>query len=171
RPDLVEWILSKLDPLSRLGGFDPASATDNWHARPTHTLRFAEILAKLSASRFTLAEVLYLFTVDDQHCGDIFPLQDECEASELPLALPADECGFSLWHLRRQLLDAPVPELAPDSNWRISVAVDSTVSAEGCVPCDEPKKSLHVEATISEGCTDHWDWQRVSRTLTDELGF
>ena len=171
RPDLVEWILSKLDPLSRLAGFDPASATNNWHALPTHTLRFAEILAKLSASRFTLSEVLYLFTVDDQHCGDIFPLQDECEASELPLALPADECGFSLWHLRRQLLDAPVPELAPDSNWRISVAVDSTVSAEGCVPCDEPKKSLHVEATISEGCTDDWDWQRVSRTLTDELGF
>src|SRR5205823_1310888 len=82
RPDLVEWLLSKLDPLSRLAGFDPASATDNWHALPTHTLRFAEILAKLSASKFTLAEVLYLFTADDQHCGDIFPLQDECEGGE-----------------------------------------------------------------------------------------
>ena len=171
RPDLVEWLLSKLDALSRLAGFDPASATDNWHALPTHTLRFAEILAKLSASKFTLAEVLYLFTVDDQHCSDIFPLQDECEASELPLALPADECGFSLWHLRHKLLGAPAPELAPDLNWRISVAVDSTLPAEGCVPCEEPRKALHVEATISEECTDEWDWQRVARILTDELGF
>ncbi len=171
RPDLVEWLLSKLDALSRLAGFDPASATNNWHALPTHTLRFAEILSKLSASKFTLAEVLYLFTVDDQHCGDIFPLQDECEASELPLALPADECEFSLWHLRRKLLGTPAPELAPDSNWRISVAVDSTLPADGCASCEEPKKAVHVEATISEECTDEWDWQRVSKILTDELGF
>lgn len=171
RPDLVEWILSKLDPLSRLAGFDPASATDNWHALPTHTLRFAEILAKLSASKFTLAEVLYLFTVDDQHCGDIFPLENECEASELPLALPADECGFSLWHLRRRLLGAPEQQLGPDSNWRISFAVDSTVPADRCEPCEEPRKAVHVEATISEECADDWDWQRVSKILTEELGF
>lgn len=171
RPDLVEWILSKLDPLSRLAGFDPASATNNWHALPTHTLRFAEILAKLSASKFTLEEVLYLFTVDDQHCGDIFPLQDECEAGELPFALPAEECGFSLWNLRRKLLGTPAPELAPDSNWRISVAVESTLPADGCAPCEEPRKAVHVETTIFEECTDDWDWQRVSKILTAELGF
>jgi hypothetical protein len=171
RPDMVEWLLSKLDALSRLAGFDPASGTDNWHALPTHTLRFAEILLKLSASKFTLAEVVYLFTADDQHCGDIFPLQDECEGSELPLALPADECGFSLWHLRWKLLGTPAPEIAPDSNWRLSVAVDSTLPAGSCAPCDEPRKSVHVEATIFEECTDDWDWERVSRVLTDELGF
>ena len=37
---------SNLDPLSRLAGFDPASATDSWHALPTHTLRFAEVLCE-----------------------------------------------------------------------------------------------------------------------------
>ncbi|MFL9966303.1 hypothetical protein PQR02_35990 [Paraburkholderia sediminicola] len=171
RPDMVEWLLSKLDALSSLAGFDPASATDNWHGLPTHTLRFAELLAKLAASRFTLAEVLYLFTVDDQHCGAIFPLQDECEASELPLALPADECGFSLWHLRHKLLGTPAPEMAPDAGWRVSVAVDGTVAGDGCAPCDEPRKAVRVETTITEECVDDWDWSRVSKILTDELGF
>jgi hypothetical protein len=48
--EFLDRLASELDPLSRLAGFDPASATDNWHAAPNHTLRFAEILAKLCAS-------------------------------------------------------------------------------------------------------------------------
>ena len=49
-PEFVKLLTANLDPLSRLAGFDPGSATDSWHALPTHTLRFAEVLAKIYAS-------------------------------------------------------------------------------------------------------------------------
>ena len=68
--------------------FAPASATDNWHALPTHTLRFAEVLAKVTQSRFRVAELLYLFTaVDDPDvylyenfkCGTARNYSDYCD--------------------------------------------------------------------------------------------
>jgi hypothetical protein len=87
--EFLDRLTSDLDPLSRLAGFDPTSATDNWHAAPNHTLRFAEILAKLCASPFRLAEVRYLFTADllpDAHSP--FPLQETHEALARPLDVP-----------------------------------------------------------------------------------
>ena len=47
--EFVDLLASNLDPLSQLAGFDPSSLPA-WHALPTHTLRFAEILAKIYAS-------------------------------------------------------------------------------------------------------------------------
>ena len=49
-PELVKIIAANLGPLSRLAGFDPDTPGDTWHALPTHTLRFAEVLGKVYAS-------------------------------------------------------------------------------------------------------------------------
>jgi hypothetical protein len=105
--DFAAILVSKLDTISRLVGFDPGSPTDNWHALPTHTLRLAEVLTKITQSRFHIGELLYLFTADDDPgSGEPFPLQPAIEAQELPLGLPDDEAGFSLWRLRQALLEA-----------------------------------------------------------------
>ena len=58
--DFIKLLTANLDPLSRLAGFDPATAS--WHALPTYTLRFAEVLAKIYASDFTVGELIFLFT-------------------------------------------------------------------------------------------------------------
>ncbi len=105
--EFAEKLAANLDTLSALAGFDPASATNNWHALPTHTLRLAEVLEKICASRFTIDEILYLFDTDDPGVSDgLFPLQEQSEANDQPFDLPDDEHEFSLWHLRRELLDA-----------------------------------------------------------------
>ena len=117
--DFATVLATRLDALSKLCGFDPASATDNWHALPTHTLRLAEILAKITQSRFRITELLYLFTAaDDPDGGEPFPLQGELEAQELPLGLPDDEAEFSLWRLRRELLAAAEEFDCEDWHWR-----------------------------------------------------
>jgi hypothetical protein len=106
-PEFVKLLLANLDPLSQLAGFDPASPAGNWHALPTHTLRFAEILAKIYASDFSVGEILYLFTVQDHLDGDDpFALQTQDDALDLPLALPDDLHEHSLWRLRAKLLEA-----------------------------------------------------------------
>jgi hypothetical protein len=110
-PEFVKLLASNLDPLSRLAGFDPASADDNWHSVPTHTLRFAEVLAKIYSSDFSVEEIFYLFTAGDHLDGnDPFPLDEQNEALDLPLDLPDEQPEHSLWHLRRKLLEAPVTD-------------------------------------------------------------
>jgi hypothetical protein len=105
--EFLEMLASKLDALSALAGFDPASTTDNWHKLPTHTLRFAEVLAKIHQSKFRVSELLYLFTANtDFDGGELFPAQDDGEAVEHPLGLPDDERKVSLWRLRKELLAA-----------------------------------------------------------------
>jgi hypothetical protein len=117
--DFAAMLAAHLDALSQLCGFDPASAADNWQALPTHTLRLTEILAKVTQSRFRVAELLYLFTVaDDPGGGEPFPLQEELEAQELPLGLPDDEARFSLRRLRRELLAAADEADCEDWHWR-----------------------------------------------------
>jgi hypothetical protein len=103
--DFIKLLAENLDPLSRLAGFDPDRATDTWHAAPTHTLRFAEVLAKIYASDFGIGEMLYLFTADEHLDGDDpFALQPPNEALGSPLDLPDDETPFALRDLRRALL-------------------------------------------------------------------
>lgn len=110
-PEFVKLLASNLDPLSRLVGFNPAVPTDTWNAVPTHTLRFAEVLAKIYGSHFGVGELLYLFTADDHLDGDDpFPLQEPNEALDLPLGLPDDEHKHSLWALREKLLKVEISD-------------------------------------------------------------
>ncbi|WP_395110179.1 neuraminidase-like domain-containing protein [Actinomadura sp. SCN-SB] len=106
----TKLLAENLDALSVLAGFDPGADGDTWHARPAHTLRFAEVLAKVYASDFGVGEVLYLF--DDAHLDgeDPFPLQPGNEALDSPLGLPDDDREFSLWRLRLALRDAEVAD-------------------------------------------------------------
>lgn len=116
-PDLVKLLLSNLDPISRLAGFDPASAIDSWHALPTHTLRFAEVLAKVYASDFSVGELLYLFTADPHLDGDDpFPLQDDNDALDFPLGLPDEDREHALWRLRERMLEVEVSD-DEDEDW------------------------------------------------------
>jgi hypothetical protein len=107
RPELIKLLRGNLDPVSVLAGFDPLIGADTWHALPTHTLRFAEVLAKLAGSNFGVGEILYLFTADPHLDGDDpFPLQEGNEALDSPLGQPDDEHEFALWTLRHKLLEA-----------------------------------------------------------------
>ena len=94
RRDLTDNLMT----LSNLAGFTTA---DTWYAKPTSTLRFSEIIAKIYASKFTVMEIIFLFTVTpripNEHPFPIFfNLTD-------PLAFP-EKCQFDLWCLRRKLL-------------------------------------------------------------------
>ncbi len=110
-PEFAKALASNLDELSLLAGFNPTAPADTWHALPTHTLRFAEVLSKIYASHFRLDEIFYLFTAGAQsEAGNVFPLQEEDEALEFPLSLPDDEPQYSLWKLRHELLEACVSE-------------------------------------------------------------
>jgi hypothetical protein len=114
-PEFVKLLTANLDPLSRLAGFDPDSPTDSWHALPTHTLRFAEVLSKVYASDFSVGELIYLFTADPHLDGDDpFPLQEENEALDDPLGLPADDPERELKRLRAELLDAEAEDADGD---------------------------------------------------------
>ncbi|MGA8742244.1 MAG: neuraminidase-like domain-containing protein [Terracidiphilus sp.] len=115
-PDFIKLLEDNLDPLSKLAGF--GAGADSWSTAPTHTLRFAEVLAKIFASRFTIGEVLYLFNADVHLDGeDPFPLQDASEAADSPLGLPDDEDRFSLRALRRKLLDINLEEDDSPCGW------------------------------------------------------
>jgi Tc toxin complex TcA C-terminal TcB-binding domain len=109
--EFIKMLSSNLDPLSRLAGFDPSTPDRTWHARPTHALRFAEVLSKIYASRFGVGEILFLFTVEDALEGDDpFRLPTEEESLDSPLDLPDDGRAFSLWSLRRALRDVNVSD-------------------------------------------------------------
>jgi hypothetical protein len=107
--EFVKMLASHLDRLSVLAGFDPASTTATWQALPTHTLRFAEVLAKIYASRFHTDEIFYLFTAGPE-AGGLFPSQGNEGALEYPLNLPDDERHHSLWKLRHRLLEVHISD-------------------------------------------------------------
>ena len=118
-PEFPKILAANLDGLSAFAGFDPPSATDHWHALPTHTLRFAEVLSKLYASTFSIEEIFFLFTVQPHLDGDDpFELQEDNEALDLPLGLPDEDERDGLWRLREKLLEARNEEPAQEWHWR-----------------------------------------------------
>ncbi|QNA89208.1 hypothetical protein G4G28_13375 [Massilia sp. Dwa41.01b] len=122
----MKILRANLDALSQLAGFDPASTP--WHAQPTSTLRFAEILAKIYASAFTTGELLYLFT-SDQHLNgdDPFFAQDRNEALDQPFDYPEEGHPFDLWHLRARLLEPLAEEQAQAIGWH---AIESAMRTD-----------------------------------------
>ena len=143
-PEFLKLLAETLDPLSGALGFDPARPADTWHARPTHTLRLAELLAKLYAGDLGVGELRYLFSADDHLQGDDpFPLQPPNEALDDPLGLPDDDSEHSLWELRRALLDVTVGE---DGDG------DGDAGADG------------------DG-DEAWTWHRIDAALRVELGY
>lgn len=133
-PEFIKLLQQNLNALSALAGFDPATATDSWHAHPTHTLRFAEILAKIYASEFGVGELLFLFTTQPHLRGDDpFPLQTDNEAGDSPFGLPDDDECNSLFTLRKKLLAVEIDtEQAEHWSW---AQMDSVLREEfGFVP-------------------------------------
>jgi hypothetical protein len=122
--EFIKLLEDNFDALSRLAGFDPLVAAWTWHAHPTHTLRFAEILAKIYASDFSVGEVLFLFTADIHLDGDDpFPLQDTNQAKDRPLEMPEEDHRQSLIALRQKLLHARVDDAAGETlTWRAIAA-------------------------------------------------
>ncbi|KAI6777886.1 uncharacterized protein J7T54_000024 [Emericellopsis cladophorae] len=131
-------LAENLSHLARLAGFSLDAAQDpSWHFDPVCTLRFAEVLAKICASRFTVGELLFLFTVQDHVDGDDpFPIAPQLETASHPLSsLPDDELEFSLEALRKTLLRAEDDE-------------------DEC-------------AALSDDACDALDWSRVQGILHD----
>ena len=113
RGEGIAHMADNLDALSRLAGFNPPTATnpstDTWNSAPGCTLRFAEVLAKISASHFRIGELLYLFNAaPPQDCEDPFLLQDSEDALNYPLDQPENEREHTLWKLREALLAVEV---------------------------------------------------------------
>lgn len=99
---------SNLDDLAALAGFEPSVP---WNAKPTCTIRFAEILSKLYASNFTPGEMMFLFTTRDHIRGDDpFPFTEADESLDDPLNVPEDDRVHGLWSLRQGLLDIDVTD-------------------------------------------------------------
>ena len=110
-PEFRKLLAENLTALSRLAGFDPETSGDTWFTRPTHTLRFVEVLAKIYASDFGVGEILFLFTTDPHlRDDDPFPLQPANEALDSPIGLPDDELPYSLKDLRAKLLEVDVSD-------------------------------------------------------------
>ena len=114
RGESVAHMADNLDALSRLAGFNPPTSTnpstDTWNSTPGCTLRFAEVLAKICASKFRVGELLYLFNALPPHEYEDPFAQDAEEAQNFPLDLPEDAHEHSLWKLREELLRVEVDD-------------------------------------------------------------
>ncbi len=143
--EFLKLLAGNLDPLSRLAGFEPLDPGRSWHAHPTHALRFAEVLSKIYASRFSVGELIFLFTTDDALDGDdpfLLPTQED--ALDSPLDLPDDAGERSLWSLRRRLLDVDVSEEEACSwTWpRIATALREEFGFEAPAGGSDPVAAL-----------------------------
>ena len=111
RSPSVSRVASRITSSRLLAGFNPGVTADTWNNRPTCTLRFAEVLAKIRASDFCVEELLYLFNGDQPDgCQGPLALQDPDAAIHDPLDLPEGDDQHSLWRLREALLSVRVSE-------------------------------------------------------------
>jgi hypothetical protein len=124
RGEFASRLSGNLDALSRLAGFNPASTSstynDTWNSTPGCTLRFAEVLAKMCASQFSIGELLYLFNAQPpEERQDPFAGQDPNEALNEPLDLPEASHEHTLFKLREALLKIEVSdEEAHEWTWK-----------------------------------------------------
>jgi hypothetical protein len=145
-PEFLKLLNDNLDMLSLLAGFTPGVAADSWRAHPTHSLRFAEVLAKIYASDFGVGELLLLFTVEPHLQGDdAFALQTNNEAKDLSFSLPDDEDEVSLLALRNKLRAVEIDPAAAEAwSW---ARIDATLRREfgyqpGAGPGAQPLREL-----------------------------
>lgn len=114
RGERLAHLSDNLDALSRLAGFNPPTSTspstDTWNSNPGCTLRFAEVLAKMCASKFRIGELLYLFNAVPPHEHENPFAQDADDAVNYPLDLPEEGHEHSLWKLRKHLLEVEVDD-------------------------------------------------------------
>jgi hypothetical protein len=97
----IKVLRDNLAQLSPLLGFSNAHP---WYANPTSTIRFAEVLAKLYASSFSVGDIIFLFTNRRHLDGeDPFPLTERVESLDMPLNWPDDD-PHGIWELREKLL-------------------------------------------------------------------
>jgi len=120
-----------LHQLSLLAGF---TDTDKWHAQPTSTIRFAEVLAKVYASDFTVGEVIFLFTTEEHAPGsDPFPMPDALESIISPLNIPDNDDDYNIWALREKLIGVDIDE-GSQIVWDWS-GIQSALIGMGYEPC------------------------------------
>ncbi|MFN0214194.1 MAG: neuraminidase-like domain-containing protein [Saprospiraceae bacterium] len=108
-PEFIKLLLNNLESLSLLAGFESSGnlANNHWMKQPTKTLRFAEILAKIYASNFSVGDLLFLFSASSHlQFDDPLPIQTDNETLDSPFGLPDDDDPNSLYALRRKLLAA-----------------------------------------------------------------
>ena len=142
-PEIIKLFASNLDPLSSLAGFNPANPPDTWNAKPTHTLRFAEVLAKIYASLRRRRTSLFDATPDHLNGDDPFPLQAENDALDMPLGLPGDDYRHSQWALRDKLLRAEInQEEEQEWSWSRIEAVLRHEFGYTSVPGNDPLLSI-----------------------------
>jgi hypothetical protein len=98
-----QWLhLNAAKRLARLVGFPD---TMSWYANPASTLRFAEVLVKVYQSKFSVGELLFIFTNGKHITGDDpFPQEERSESVVDPLNVPEDDLEAGLWNLRAKLL-------------------------------------------------------------------
>jgi hypothetical protein len=155
-PEFLKHLAGKLDCLSLLAGFDSATANATWHYLPAHTLRFAEVLAKVYASKFSIGEILFLFAADDCLCGP-----DEHEDKDEHEPKDEHERKHSPWQLRRKLIDKHVPkEDTEDWTW---TRLESALQHEfGCAGAQPP---LQRQQAMFDCWERIFDYDRVRKEL------
>ena len=113
KPDVIKVLSKNLDALSELANFIPDNPDYTWHRKPSHTIRFVEVLCKIYASNWDVEEILFLFHASPNgNLGgeDPFLMQSKNEAHKCPFDLP--ECSdFSLEELRQKLLDVKFEDM------------------------------------------------------------
>ncbi|KAJ6131372.1 insecticidal toxin complex protein [Penicillium sp. IBT 18751x] len=96
-------------------------------------IRFAEVLTKVYGSKFTVGEILFLFTVEHHLDGDDpFPLASRLETFDRPLKLPDDQLCNSLDSLREKLLCVEISnDECEEVGWH---KLDSIIKDAGYMP-------------------------------------
>ncbi|KAF1962680.1 hypothetical protein CC80DRAFT_541833 [Byssothecium circinans] len=151
-------ITENLSDLASLAGFD--GTTYWWDSKPTCTIRFIEVLSKLYASKFTVGEIVFLFTNKPHLRGDDpYPSTEADESLDDPLNVPEDDEIHGLWSLHRKLPDVSISEDdACHWAWASAQATLQVLEAEGRTVWPEARR---FETQMPIGNTNAALWIRA----------